>query len=163
MKKLSLELRYALILLVAMWVWMIGERLGGLHDKNIELHPYITMFALIPVVIIYFLFLRSKKAEYGGSMSYKQGFLAGLILTLFSTILAPLGQYVTSTIITPHYFDNVTAYVTEHGLMKEDQARDYFSLGNYIFQSTTGSLIFGLVFSALIPLFMRKGSTATNP
>ena len=62
--------------------------------------------------------LRDKRDNfYQGRMTYKQGLITGLFITLFVTILSPLTQYITSVFITPHYFTNVVNYAVDHSLI----------------------------------------------
>lgn len=91
-------------------------------------------------------------------MTYKQGFISGLIVTLVVVILSPLSQYITSTYITPDYFQNVIAYVASSGQMEQQAAEEYFTLKSYILQSVIGAAIMGILTSALVAIFVRSKS-----
>ncbi len=97
-------------------VWMLMERMAGFHDTHIDKHPIVTNLIAIPAILLYVLALRDKKMHaYNGVMTYKQGFMAGLIMTAVITLFVPLTQYITSAVITPDYFDNMIAYSVENG------------------------------------------------
>ena len=114
----KLEMKWGLIFVFTQLIWMIGEKLLGFHDDKIELHPIVSNFFMIPAILVYVLALKKKRnLDYGGSITYKQSFISGLVISLVVTLLAPLTQYVTSTIITPDYFGNVIAYSVEKKLM----------------------------------------------
>lgn len=89
-------------------------------------------------------------------MTYKQGFFTGLIITLMVTILSPLTQYITSNFITPEYFPNMIEFVVSEGKMTREAAESQFNLQSYILQGMLGTLVLGLVTSAIVAIFTRK-------
>ncbi|KKL54222.1 hypothetical protein LCGC14_2267590, partial [marine sediment metagenome] len=102
--------------------------------------------------------LKDKKKDfYAGEMTYKQGLISGIILSVFIALLSPLTQWITSTIITPEYFPNVIAYSVETGYHKSiEEVEAYFNLKNYIVQSTIGALIMGILTTAIAMIFIRS-------
>lgn len=89
-------------------------------------------------------------------MSYKQGFISGLIITLIVALLSPLSQYITSEFITPEYFPNVINYAVESGKMTQTEAESYFNLKSYLIQSVIGALVMGVVTSAIVAIFVKS-------
>lgn len=163
MKSLKIEIKWAVIFVVMMLLWMVMERVAGLHGENIDKHAIVSNFVAIPAITNYVLALLDKRRkDYNGVMSYKQGFFTGLYITLFVTALTPLTQYVTSTIISPDYFANVTRYSVSNGWMKQEEAEAYFNLKSYIIQATIGSLVMGIVTSLIVAVFTRKSAAATR-
>jgi hypothetical protein len=69
-----------------------------------------------------------------------------------------MAQYLTHTIISPEYFANVIEYAVDSGNMTREEAEGYFSLNNYMMQSTIGGLIMGIVTSAVVAFFVKKKS-----
>ena len=157
MKKIRLEIKWALIFVAVFLLWMLLEKLVGLHSTHIDKHMYLTNLYAIPAIAIYVLALRDKKKkDYNGQMTFKQGVISGLIVTVIVTFFSPLTQWITSTIITPEYFPNVIAYSVETGYYKSlEEAAAYFNLENYIVQSTIGAFVMGAVTSAIVAFFMR--------
>jgi len=157
MKKIRLEMKWALIFVVMSLLWMLLEKLFGLHSTHIDKHMYITNLFAIPAIIIYVLALiDKKKKDYNGIMTYKQGFISGLIITIIVALLSPLTQWITSTIITPEYFPNVIAHSVATGYHKSlEEAEAFFNLKNYIIQSVIGAIIMGMVTSAIVAIFVR--------
>lgn len=132
------------------------ERLIGLHDEHIANHAIYTNFFAIFAVAVYVFALRDKKkSPYGGTMTWNQGFTTGFIITIIVTLLTPLVQWVTHTIITPDFFENIRAYSVEQGLMTQDEAAEYFNLSAYIVQSMIGALGMGIITSAIVAFFIR--------
>lgn len=158
MKNLKIEIKWAIIFSVIGLLWMLLEKLFGLHSTHIDKHMYLTNLFAIPAIIVMVLALKDKKKDfYAGQMNYKQGLISGTILSVFIALLSPLTQWITSTIITPEYFPNVIAYSVETGYYKSiEEAEAYFNLKNYIVQSTIGALLMGIITTAIAMIFIRS-------
>ena len=157
MNKFRIEIKWAIIFIVMMLLWMVLERLTGLHDVHIDKHPIYTNFVAILAILVYVLALLDKrKSFYNGVMSYKQGFMAGLIITLIVTAFSPLTQYITSTIISPEYFTNVINYSVNEGLMSQTEAEAYFNLKSYLVQVIIFTPIMGIVTTAIVAIFTKS-------
>lgn len=157
MKKVAIEIKWAILFAVIQLVWMLGERIAGLHDENIAKHSIVTNFFAVVTIAVYVVALLDKrKNDFNGKMNWIQGFISGLIITLGVTILTPLTQYLTVEVITPHYFENMIRYAVENGLQTQEEAEGYFNLRSYMIQSVMTAPIMGLVTSAVIAIFIRK-------
>lgn len=157
MKRYQIEIKWGIIFGLMSLLWMVLERVTGLHDQHIEQHAIYTNFVAIPAIAIYVLgLLEKRKKDYGGSMSYGQGFKAGLIITLVVTVLTPLTMWLTLEFITPDFLANARTYAVETGKMEEAAAEAYFSQGNYMVQSIVGAPIMGVLTAAILALFTRK-------
>lgn len=159
MKNLRIEIKWAIIFTLSMLVWMFFEKTMGWHDEKIADHATYTNFFAIPAILVYvFALLDKKKNFYSGVMSYKQGVISGLIITAFVTVLSPLAQYITSTVITPDYFPNVIEYAVSSGKMTQADAEAYFNINSYMIQSVIGALVMGLVTSLIVAIFVKSKS-----
>lgn len=157
MEKYKIEIKWGLIFVVITLIWMVLERLFGFHDSNIEVHAIVTNFFAIPAIAIYVLALLDKKKNYyDGIMSYGQGFVSGVIITVIVTVLSPLTQYLTVEVISPGYFDNISAYAVQAGQMTQAQAESYFNLQSYMIQSLISTPIMGVVTTARIFYQIQK-------
>lgn len=157
MNRYKTELKWSAIFVVVMLLWMGFERLMGWHGENIENHAVYTNFFAIFAIGIYVLALLDKrKTAYDGFMTWKQGFIAGLIITIIVTLLSPLTQWITHTVITPDFFENIRAHSVQEGLMTQEEAADYFSLSGYIIQSMIGAFVMGIITSAVVAIFTRS-------
>ena len=77
------------------------------------------------------------------------------------TLLAPVTQWITSTVITPEYFPNVIEHAVETGFYpSREEAEAQFNLRNYMVQSTIGTFVMGLVTSAVVAFFVRTKTKA---
>lgn len=159
MKNIKIEIKWALIFILSMLAWMFFEKSMGWHDEKIAVHATYTNFFAIPAILVYVLALLDKKKNfYSGVMSYKQGVISGLIITVIVTVLSPLAQYITSTIITPDYFPNVIEYAVSSGKMTQSDAEAYFNINSYMIQSVIGALVMGLVTSLIVAIFVKSKS-----
>ena len=158
MEKYKIEIKWALIFIVSFLVWMTFEKVIGLHDKHIDKHQFVTMiFAIIAIALYVLALLDKRKNFYGGVMNYKQGFMAGLIMTIIVTIFSPLNQWIVSNIITPDYFNNVIQYSVEQGYYATVEAAEaQFNFKSYVIQSTISALVMGIITTAIVAIFTRK-------
>ena len=163
MKKLSVEIKWALIFTAMMMFWMWLEKLLGLHSTRIAQHAVVTNFVAIPAILIYVLALLDKrKKDYGGYMTYKQGFISGLIITVFVTLLSPLVQYLTTTFISPEYFPNMINDAVSTGQMTQPEAEAFFNLKSYLLQVLLFTPVMGIVTTAIVALFTRRSRIRTR-
>jgi peptidoglycan/LPS O-acetylase OafA/YrhL len=157
MNKYKTEIKWALIFSGMFLAWMTMEKMAGMHDSQLSKQQAVTTLILVPSFAIYILALRSKRKNvYHDKITYKQSFVSGLWLTIFIVLLSPVNQLITSTIISPDYFSNVTAYTVSNGIMTLEQAQRQFNNGSYIIQSVVGGLVTGIVFTAILSFFIKS-------
>jgi len=157
MKQYNLEIKWALIFVVVSLLWMLLEKLTGLHSEHIGKHPTYTNFFAIPAIAVYvFAFLDKRKKFYQGIMTYKQGLKAGIIITIIIAILSPVTQSISSLIITPEYFPNVIEYSVAKGLMSVEEANSVFNLKNYVIMAIFGALIMGVITTIVVAFFTKS-------
>lgn len=160
MKKYATEIKWGMIFTIVALLWMVFERMMGWHGENIARHATMTNLFAIPAIVVYVIALLDKrKNDLGGIMTWGQGFMSGLIITLIVVVLSPLAQYLTHTIISPEYFANIIEYTVREAQMTREEAEGYFSLNNYMIQSAIGGLVMGIVTSAIVAFFVKKKST----
>ena len=157
MGKFIVEIKWALIFILASLVWMIFERMVGLHGEHIDKHPIYTNFFSIIAFVIYYLALKEKREKVlGGKMSWTQGLVSGIIISVVVFIFTPLSQWLTHNVISPDYFANAIEYsVTELGKERVEMEK-YFSFRNYLFQSAIGAIVFGTLTAAIIAIITKK-------
>ena len=157
MKKYSIEIKWGIIFSLVSLAWMFLEKGLGWHDENIAQHAIYTNFFAIVAIVLYVLALLDKRKNYfNGTMTWSQGFISGIIISIVVAILSPLAQYLTHEFITPDYFDNVIAYAVESGAMTQEAAEEYFNLTSYIIQSFFFALVVGVVTSAIVAYFVKR-------
>ncbi len=155
----KIELKWALAYSLLSLLWIYGEKALGFHDPDRYLvnQPYVTMLIILPYIGIFaWAMIEKRNKFYGGKMTGLQGFKTGIIMTGIITILAPLVQYIISTIITPDYFQDVINYVDKHKMMTREAAENQFNLKNYMIQSTIFGTGFGIVVSAILAFIVKR-------
>ena len=157
MNQYKTEIKWALIFVAMGLVWMMLERISGLHSTYIHLHPIYTNFIAIPAVLVYVLAIREKhRKDFHWNSTYKQRFLAGLRITLIVTLLSPLSQLITSYIITPDFFKNAITYSVENNYSSLEEARAYFNLKSYITQGVIFAPVMGILTTAITAIFFKN-------
>lgn len=157
MHKYSIEIKWGIIFVIMMIVWMTLEKITGLHGEHIDKHPIFTNLIAIPAILIFVLALRDKKKNsFGGNMTFKQGFITGLFITIVVAILSPVVQLIVSNVISIEYFDNAINYAVANEKMTREAAEKYFNLNNYLVSGFIGAIFMGVITSALVALFVRS-------
>lgn len=158
MKKLKIEIKWAILFSIMTLLWMVLEKLSGLHSNYIDYHLYLTNLFAIPAIWFMVMALQEKKkVYYGGQMSYKQGLISGIILSVIIALLSPLTQWIISYVISPEYFPNVIKRSVEIGYFKSTaEAEANFNYSNYAKQGAIGALMMGIVTTAIAMIFIRS-------
>ncbi len=157
MKKFSIEIKWGIIFSLATLIWVFLEKGLGWHDENIAQHAiYTNLFAIVAIVLYILALLDKRKNFYHGKMTWSQGFISGIVISIVVAILSPLAMYITHEFITPDYFENIIEYSVESGAMKKAAAEEYFNLTSYVIQSFFFALVVGVVTSAIVAFFVKK-------
>lgn len=156
MKNYAIEIRWAIQFSLVSMVWMIFEKTMGWHDQLIHKQPlYTNLFAIVAVGIYGIALVDKKKNYYKGQMDWKQGFLTGMVLSSIIALLSPFVQYVTYSLITPNFFQNITEYVVSHRIQTAEQAASYFTIRSFIIQGIFNAFSFGVLTSALVAFVIK--------
>ncbi len=157
MKNISIEIKWGVIFILVSLGWMALEKSLGWHDEYIDRHATLTNIFAIPAIAIYvFALLDKKKKYYKGQMTYSQGFLSGVIISVFVAIMSPFSQYITLVYITPDYFTNVIEYSVSSSELTQQAAEDWFNLQSYMVQAAIGALVMGIITSAIVAIFTKS-------
>jgi hypothetical protein len=157
MQSTKIEIKWALIFSLMGLAWMLLEKLSGLHGKYIDYHLYLTNLFAIPAIWVMVLALKDKKLSfYQGKITYQQGLISGILLSLFISAISPVTQWITSYIISPEYFPNVIKRSVELGYYKSTtEAEANFNFKNYAVQGAIGAFVMGLITTSVAMIFIR--------
>ncbi len=158
----KIALKYGILIVVFIFLWVSLEYLAGVHTDYIQYHPVATLLSLvIPLVFLYYAMRESQK-KYEGHFNYIESFKVGVMVTFIVAILSPLGQWLFHTLVFPGFFDSMRAYseaqMLSEGVDAEVARRDAagdFNLASYLMRTFLGALVAGVVMSALLALFVR--------
>lgn len=158
MANYKIEIKWAFIFIAMTLLWMLLEKLSGLHSTYIDYHLYLTNLYAIPAILVYvFALIDKKKNFYGGQMSYMKGLISGLIITVIVALFSPLTQWITTYVISPEYFPNVIKRSVELGYYPTtEDAVAQFNYKNYAVQSVIGALVMGLITTLIVMIFVRS-------
>ncbi len=156
MKKFAIEIKWGVIFSFVSLAWMFLEKRLGWHDENIAQHAiYTNIFAIVAILLYVLALLDKRKNFYNGTMTWSQGFISGIVISVVVAILSPIAQYITHQFITPDYFNNIIEYSVESGAMTREAAEGYFNITSYIIQSFFFALVVGVVTSAIVAYFVK--------
>ena len=160
----KIEIKWALIFTVVGLLWMVLEKASGLHDRYIDYHVYLTNLFAIPAILVMVFALKDKKKNYyNGRISYQQGLIAGVFISVFIALLSPLSQWITSYVITPEFFTNAIKRSVELGYYPtREEAEANFNFQNYVIQGVVGALVMGILTTAIAMLFIRSKGTQSS-
>ncbi|MDQ3192124.1 MAG: DUF4199 domain-containing protein [Bacteroidota bacterium] len=160
------EIKFGLTTGVLTAIWLYTEYVIGLHEKYIEYHPTVTLFAIfIPIVAIYLAIKEKRNKSQEASITYWQGVLTGFGVSLVAAFISILAQWFYLEVINPDWTEfmvEMTRIKAEEKLSDPSEierqvkaAEQYFSKANYLKQSFYAPLILGVVISlieaAIIP------------
>lgn len=162
MKNYALELKWAINYSIASLIWMILEKTLGWHDQHLAKQiQYTNFFALVAIAIYVFALLDKKKKDYNGVITWRQGFVSGMILSFIIAVFSPLVNYITYTYITPGYFDKMIDLIVSKKKQTIDQVTALYNMKSFIFQGISNGLSMGVTFGAIVAYFI-KTKTTTN-
>jgi len=158
MEKYKIEIKWAAIFSAMTLLWMVLEKLSGLHSTYIDYHIYLTNLYAIPAIWVMVLALKDKKQKFfNNKITYKEGLISGAILSLIIAALSPLTQWIITYVITPEYFPNVIKRSVELGYFKTaEEAAANFNYSNYAVQSTIAALVMGIVTTSIAMIFLKS-------
>lgn len=162
MRNFAIEIKWAVIFTLLYIVWMFGEKTVGLHDVYINKPFYSYLFA-IPALVVYILALTEKKTKYfQGSMSWQQGFISGIFLSLFIAVMSPISQFITYKIISPDFFATMIQYQVGKNAMTEFIANANFNLSSSMKRAVSDAMSMGILASAIVALFVKTKNTVPS-
>ena len=164
MKKFRIEVKWGILFFLSGLAWMALEKYLGWHDRLIEQHATYTLLYAPLAIFIYVVALWEKKRKtYSGRMTFLQGLLSGMVITLVVVLLTPLSQYISHSLISPDYFSNIIQLTVNSGKMTLPEAEAYFNLMNYITQSLLFATVMGLLTTAVVMIFLRSSPGVDLP
>lgn len=157
MKNIKIEIKWAIIFSIMGLLWMLLEKVSGLHGRYIDYHLYLTNLFAIPAIIVMVMALKDKKKNFfNGQMTYKQGLISGVIISVIIALISPLTQWITSFVISPEFFPNVIKRSVELGYYATTaDAEAQFNYPNYAIQGAIGALVMGIITTAIAMIFIR--------
>jgi hypothetical protein len=150
-------LKWGFLFFLSGLAWMVLEKSLGWHDRLIEQHAtYTLLYAPLAIFIYVAALWEKKKKTYRGRMTFLQGLLSGLVITLVVVLLTPLSQYISHSLISPDYFPNIIQLTVNTGKMTLQEAEAYFNLMNYTTMSVFFAAGMGIMTTVVVMIFMKS-------
>jgi hypothetical protein len=149
---MRIETKWAAILAIALFAWLILEKLFGLHNsQNFNIWLFIDgVFSLLLFILVYFMVTKEKRdRDLGGVMTWSEGFWTAIIMTLISIPLSTLLVFIIGRHVSPE-FPGIFSEKVFSGMVHKD------SLSSFLFIHVLLSLIAGLLGSVVFPLIIKK-------
>ena len=155
MKKFAIEIKWG-IRYAYLWIlWLFIEKSSGYYESKISDYALYSMLFTFVTIFVYYVAIKEKKKDFfKDEMSWKQGCVTGIFLTIVMAILTPLCQIIFHKAIAPEFFPNMIEYSVSKGNSKE-VAENYFNLSSFIIQNIFSTLSLGVVISAVVALFLQ--------
>lgn len=151
------EIKWALIFIIAIILWMVLEKATGLHAEHIQYHAvFSNVFAIVAIIIFVFALRDIRQAQPDQKVTWLKLFLSGVKISVVIALLSPPTQFLIHSVISPEFFPNMREYAITSGMMSETRATEYFSLAVYMFQSAVFAFGMGVVTSAIIAFFLKR-------
>ncbi len=155
MKKFAVEIKWG-IRYAFLWIlWLFIEKNSGYYEAKISDYTLYSMLFIVVTLFVYYVAIKEKKKDFfKNEMSWKQGCVTGIFLTIVMAILTPFCQIIFHKAIAPEFFPNMIEYSVSKGNSREI-AENYFNLSSFIIQNVFSTLSLGVVISAIMALLLQ--------
>ncbi len=155
MKKFAVEIKWG-IRYAFLWIlWLFIEKSSGYYETKISDYALYSLLFIVVTLFVYYVAIKEKKKEFfKNDMSWKQGCVTGIFLTIVMAILTPVCQIIFHKAIAPEFFPNMIEYSISKGNSREI-AENYFNLSSFIIQNVFSTLSLGVVISAIMALLLQ--------
>lgn len=157
MKKFAIEIKWAVLITLAIIASAIVEKEMGLYEKPDFSYYVLSTLCFAPIgLLCYVLFYREKKkTHFNGQMTWRQGFFAGMMLTAIIAVLVPIQKNAIHRVIAPELFENTIAQMTANGKRTKAEAEELMNLSSSIYNGIQLVLSSGVVASAALSMLFR--------
>ena len=150
-------LKFAIIYVVAAFLWSCVEYFTGLQSTRIALHPYfVTPYYLLLTGVIYYLAVREKRESEGGKIDFGKILVFGLMLTGLILVLNLIQFYAFNTFINPDFYPALARHAVVTTNMPAPEAEQYYSFRNLLIQGSIYRAVMGVVATLITALTMKR-------
>ncbi len=159
----SLELKWGIITGLAGMIWLYASYYLGLRSNGIALVQVAWLIGGLISLAGYTIGLRAIKKQ-DPELEYLEGIRSGAIIAGILAVFAAIAQVGYFKVIDPNWPTYIVSEVLTHYKEIEFSAealadiRKSYSLGSTLIKSSLGTVISGIVITAVIMLFVRKRS-----
>lgn len=158
MSRFKIEIRWAFIYAGMVILWAVIGKILDFDNAKIEYSFVFNSLIIVPSFVIYLLEGFAKRKSQHGTITYKQAFISGVVLSVFIMCLGVLTTIISVRIISPNYFSNAIAFFTSNKSITTEQAIQQFNLQTFIVQGIVGTIVAGMVFSLITSFIVKKNN-----
>lgn len=131
----KIEFKWTLIFSLVSIMWMVMERILGLHNGFLEYHFYFSLLSIIPLYVVFTLAIKDKGVNrYEGENQLMNSIYTLLKLILLVTISSPFVQYLALSYVSPNYFKNLAQLAIEQSKLTDlEEAKSVMGFEAYAF------------------------------
>lgn len=153
MKKFAVEFKWALRYVFIYLAWILGEKFAGVYDRHIEWYPNTSLAFYLFAFVLYVAAIREKRdTVLGKRMDWRQGCASGFYVAIFAGLLMVFAQVIVHKAIAPEFFPNMIEFNLQRG---NANAGSVYNLKSYLFTTVFFTLSIGVVYAAIVALFLR--------
>jgi hypothetical protein len=154
--KLKIEFRFAVLASLLTLLWLTTEFVSGIQDKFIVIQPYVSLLGVVILIpLICFRLALKEKIEEFGRLTFRQAFLTGFIITIFTCILMVPTQLAFHRLINPDFFETMIQYTAKNSKISVEAAALFFNLKSYLIQAVLYNLVAGTIIALILAWRMR--------
>ena len=142
--------KYGLILACVLVLCLLIMEVTGQNDSFDEKSPLFVIYQFIAPAVVWYLGIKAKKKMLKNKLTFKQGLIEGIKISLVFAIVSPFIFLAYYTLVNPGILNFVR---TVYGLTG---ANDSFVIAVDMGMQFVVSLIFGTLYAAIISFFMKS-------
>lgn len=168
-RSFCLEFKWAAVCVVGMLLWVLVERLVGLHHERLQGLPEVRqammgLFVFCHIACLY----EKRKRHYRGAMRYWDGMVCCLALTILVLVALGPATYLMYSAISPDLLFNLTQYEIANGEFTYQEVLQRNALASHVIDQFTRYIFYGLGLSLTLPLLASRrlvafASRISNP
>lgn len=163
-----IELRFGILTGLLISAYILTEFFLGFHTAKLEIGEISGYFSgFIPLVTYYFALKQKQRDNYQGSMTFINGVVSGLLITVVVGLVLVVFFALYNTVINPEYTELGIVYETakmkQQGIADSTitrfmtEYRQKIGLGNTLFMVFFGTLVQGALISMIVtPIVIWK-------
>jgi hypothetical protein len=164
------ELKYGLITGFGVSIYVMIEYLLGFHTTRPDIGEYSGYFSsVIPIVALLFAIKEKRSRSFGGYISFWQGFITGMVVTVISALIITGFFVVYNEYINPEgtrYISDWRAEQMREQNISEDaiavSIEEYNAMNNPLF-IFAGTFLMGLLITAILAFLLRRKKIPAVP
>lgn len=155
---MRIEIKWGIVIGVFGLLWIIGEKMMGLHGESIDKYGSLTLLVYPFLILFYYLALREiKQKKFKGVMNWEQGVTAGITIAMIVAISTIVTQVFMHYVLSPNFFENIIQYHLNNKLIDTyEKAASYFNFKTFLMLSSFGALSQGILISAILSWLLKK-------